>query len=263
MPVVHDTTINAQGQIVTRKHSSILSKSLLIAGIAFIAIFGFSFGLYKLLWSKYGAQISNNTVIALYVISILMLIGSIIMVVIVLPRIMKVKLATLISLVILYSIANGISFALLFYAIKQTNHVIHDSSFQVGDICWCFLISGAIFLITGFLGTLLSVRYTLSLAKFLMIATMVFMVCFLVFFIINIFTQLTTTTFIIIYGIWGFLMILYIMFDFSMIKKSQPFISIQENSIQTKFVWMFGFTLLVDLIQLVWVAIRLYLITRK
>jgi len=134
MANTYDATINAQGQIVTKKHSSILSKSLLLAGIAFLAIFAFSFGLYSLLEHKYpNYNIPDGTVTGLYVISVLMLLGSIIMAVVTLPRIMRVKLSTIITLVVLYSIANGISFALLFCAVAATHNI--GANFNVGGIC--------------------------------------------------------------------------------------------------------------------------------
>jgi len=259
---VHDATINQQGQVVFKKQYSVLSKSLLIAGVGFILIFAFSFGLYQLLWQKMGYTTNNNVIISLYAVSILMLLATIIMAMIVVPRIMKVKLGSIIALTTLYGLANGISFGVLFYAVQTTSGV--QDNFNVGGLCWCFLIAGGIFLLTGFIGTLLSVRFTLSLGKFLMIATLIYFVAFLVIVILSICgVVVTDKVFLAIYGIWGFLMCLYVMLDFSMIKKSQPFISMQEDSIQTKFVWMFGFMLLVDLIQLVWVAIRIYLITRR
>jgi FtsH-binding integral membrane protein len=58
-------------------------------------------------------------------------------------------------------------------------------------------------------------------------------------------------------------MIGYIMFDFSVIKKSQAFMDVVDSNTQRKFVFMFGFMLLVDLIQLLWVVIRIFILSRS
>jgi FtsH-binding integral membrane protein len=68
---------------------------------------------------------------------------------------------------------------------------------------------------------------------------------------------------ILIWGIWGFLIILYIMYDFSVIKKSQPFMEMLDAKTQTKYVYLFGFMLFMNLIQLLWVLIRIMLSVRR
>jgi FtsH-binding integral membrane protein len=190
----------------------------------------------------------DNVIIPLYIVSVIMLIASLIMSVVVSARIMKVKLATIISMIFLYGIANGISFGILFYAIQVTP----DTNVHMVDFLVCFLITCGVFAITGFLGTLLSLRFTLSLGKFIMIATFSFMFIFLILIIVSLFTNILGGDKIqlVIYGIWGGLMILYVLYDFSMIKKSQSFTDLLDSDTQTKFVFMFGFTMLVNLIQL-------------
>jgi FtsH-binding integral membrane protein len=91
------------------------------------------------------------------------------------------------------------------------------------------------------------------------------MVVFFVLIMVSLFTKVLNNDSIQlwIYGIWGALMILYILYDFSVIKKSQPFMEMLDSQTQTKFVFMFGFMLLVNLIQLFWVVIRIMLRVKR
>jgi FtsH-binding integral membrane protein len=68
---------------------------------------------------------------------------------------------------------------------------------------------------------------------------------------------------ILIWAIWGVMIILYIMYDLSVISKSQQFIQMSDSPTQTKYVFMFGFMLFVNLIQLFWVMIRLMLSLKR
>jgi FtsH-binding integral membrane protein len=63
--------------------------------------------------------------------------------------------------------------------------------------------------------------------------------------------------------VFGLLMILYIMFDFSVIKKSESFIQALDSDMQLKFTLMFGFKLLIDLMGLFWTIARFYLMAKR
>jgi FtsH-binding integral membrane protein len=186
--------VNAQGKVFVKKQASVLSKSLLVAGIAFILIFAFSFGLFSFLEKKYGANVNSNVITILYVISIVCLIATLIMCFVVSTKINKCKLSTIITMIALYGIANGICFGLLFYAIQHTNNVHVNMS----DILYCFLITGCVFAVSGIVGTLLSVKFTLTLGKFLLIATLTFFLVYIILMIVMIFSGLRDSTYYLI-----------------------------------------------------------------
>jgi hypothetical protein len=165
-------------------------------------------------------------------------------------RMAKVKLGTIIAMISLYAIANGIMFGILFYAIQHTDGM--DSSINMQDFLYCFLITGAVFAICGGVGSILSTRFTLSLGKFLMIATFSLLGFLLIFGLISVFAfhHNFDTLHTVILGVWGLLMIGYIMFDFSVIRKSQSFMDLVDDDMQIKYVFLFGFTLLIDLINM-------------
>jgi len=258
----YNTKVNNQGQIFVKKQSSVLSKALLVAGISFVVIFAFSYLLYFLL-NKYLKNPNGDTIGALYFVSIICLITTIVMSMVVSYRINKVKLATIISMICVYGIGNGIMFGILFYAIAQTNNI--GSNVNMQGILFCFLIAGGIFGISGLIGTFLSMKFTLTLGKFLMIATLVFMAIYLVIVLYILFSgnNFDTKTYLIVSGVWGLLLIGYIMYDFSIIKKSEAFMELLDSKTQTKFVFMFGFMLLVNLIAILWLIIRSYLVLSR
>jgi hypothetical protein len=179
-------SVNAQGKVFVKKQSSVLARSLMVGGFGFALVFGFALGLFSILMKCAGSgQQSDNIVGPLYAVSIVLLIASLIMSMYTSARIMKVKLGTIIGMIFMYGIANGISFGILFYAIQVTP----GNTIQMSDFIVCFLITCAIFGITGFLGTLLTVRFTLSLGKFLLIATLAYMVVFFVLIMVSLFTK--------------------------------------------------------------------------
>ncbi|MDR2636589.1 MAG: Bax inhibitor-1/YccA family protein [Mycoplasmataceae bacterium] len=251
--------VNSQGQFETKKQTSILSKSLIVGGVAFGITFAFSLLLYFLL-NKYISNENQDIVTSLYVISIICIIATLVLSLFTLRRIEKIKLALLIWMIVLYAIGNGLSFGVLFYAIS-----LSQSSIDMYDIIICFLLTCGIFAISGTVGTMLSARFTLSLGKFLMIATFAFLISFLILMFISLFTHIlgSEKINILIWAIWGVMIILYIMYDLSVISKSQQFIQMSDSPTQTKYVFMFGFMLFVNLIQLFWVMIRLMLSLKR
>jgi FtsH-binding integral membrane protein len=181
----YQATPNLHGQFQTKKQTSILSRSLLVAGIAFGLMFAFSLALYLIL-NKYVTVGKNDGIISsLYVIAIICIIATLIMSFFTLRRIEKVSLALLISMIALYGIGNGLSFGILFYAIS-----LSQSAVNMIDIMLCFLVTCVVFAISGVVGTILSLKFTLSLGKFLMIATMSFIFTFLILMFISLFTNI-------------------------------------------------------------------------
>ncbi|GMO14382.1 MAG: hypothetical protein Ta2E_04670 [Mycoplasmoidaceae bacterium] len=255
----YNATPNAQGQLEVRKQYSVLSKSLMIAGIGFILMYAFSMVLFEILKYTLKDGKNDNILTILYVVSIVLIISTLVMSLFTMRGIEKTKLSSLITMIFMYGIGNGISFGILFYAIS-----LSQSTIGMTDVMLCFLITGFIFGVVGSLGTLLSVKFTMTLGKFLMYATLAFLVAFLVLSILSFTTPLITNKIsLLIWAVWGVLIIGYIMYDFSIIKKSQSFVEMLDQQSQTKYVWLFGFMLFMNLIQLLWLVLRVMLATRR
>jgi hypothetical protein len=127
------------------------------------------------------------------------------------------------------------------------------------DVMLLFLAGGLIFAITGIIGTMLSKKATIGLGKFILIATIAYIVIMLITFIVvivaaavgngAILDALNSNAFLfLIFGFEGILFILYIAFDFSSIKKSEAFIN---SELSFRYSLIFGYKLLIDLIGLI------------
>jgi FtsH-binding integral membrane protein len=180
----YSATVNSQNQVFIKKQASVLSKSLLVAGIAFIIMFAFSLSLYAILSKTIVIGKNEQILSALYAVSIICIIAVMIMSLFTMRGIERMKLGTIITMIVLYGIGNGLAFGVLFYAIGQS-----QSAVNMIDIMTCFLITGLIFGICGTIGTFLSVKFTLSLGKFLMIATFSFLAIYLVLIFASFFTS--------------------------------------------------------------------------
>jgi FtsH-binding integral membrane protein len=180
----YSATVNSQNQVFIKKQASVLSKSLLVAGVAFIIMFAFSLALYAILSKTIVIGKNDNVLSAIYMVSIFCIIAVMIMSIFTMKGINTMKLSTIITMIILYGVGNGMAFGVLFYAIEQS-----QSAVNMIDIMTCFLLTGLIFGICGSIGTVLSVKFTMSLGKFLMIATFAFIGIYLILIFTSLFTN--------------------------------------------------------------------------
>lgn len=239
---------------------SILSKSLLIAGAGFLAIalLGglFSYGIVQGHWFQ-GAAIST-----LYIISIVLIIVSGVMSFFIWRKIETVKKSTIAIMYTLYCLAEGFAFGILFSAFTLN----FGSAKGIQYLILIFAIGGFAFLIAGLIGHRLSAKQTMSLGKFIMYMSIAFMIMFGVTLILMI-VSICTGGFSGAMDSWVtaimcfscVLFFLYIMYDISIISKSQAYVGIQENAIQMNYALMFGFVLLVDFVGLVWQIAYMFL----
>ncbi|MDR2567924.1 MAG: hypothetical protein LBC44_01285 [Mycoplasmataceae bacterium] len=261
--------VGVEGQILTQKRSSLLSRSLIVAGVCFLAIFAFSWILYFILNNvlDLSADSAGTTIIILYAVAAVLIIVSFIMSMVVWAKINTVRIGTIITTIVFYSVAEGIGFGILFFAIGLST----EASEIMRDVMLLFLAGGLIFAITGIIGTMLSKKATIGLGKFILIATIAYIVIMLITFIVvivaaavgngAILDALNSNAFLfLIFGFEGILFILYIAFDFSSIKKSEAFIN---SELSFRYSLIFGYKLLIDLIGLIWVLIRIFLATRR
>jgi FtsH-binding integral membrane protein len=232
------------------KQTTTLTRSLMVCGVAFISICAFSYGLYMIL-NNYITEENVQIIPILYGVSFVLLIVSMFMSMFTFSRIEKTSIVTILIAIILYSIAEGIAFGILFFAISRS----FEETVNLSDLCFIFGIGGGIFLISGFIGTLMSNKTTVTLGKILSIMTIILLLVFLPLMLILAFipgVQVFSDKLFALYNIIaGVLFILYAAYDFSVIKKMEQYIKLQSDKIQLKYVLMFGFKLLIDLIGII------------
>jgi len=253
-----------KAKVLTKTQSSLLSKSLLIAAIGFAIIALSGLGFYYLL-DHIVKNNQGNTLIALYIVSILFILISSFMAMYLFGKMFvapdKIKYATIIAMLLMYSLAEGFGFGTLFYAVMNTNGV---SGFEAYDLFIIFGIGAAVFLIAGLIGMFLNSNATMSLGKIIMYMSMALLPIWLVVILLSIFNVgFSLGMWTAIYSVVALLFVLYIVFDFSTIAKMNQFTSLASTSVQFKMAFLFGFKLLMDFVGLIWMLIRLYLIFKR
>jgi hypothetical protein len=170
-----------------------------------------------------------------------------------------VKIFSMILTPLIYSIAEGIAFGVLFYAIYLT------SALNMQDIIGVFAISAAMFIFSGLIGSLFSIKTTFTIGKILLIASLSYLFILPIFVLIVMFNPIFINQPLVlaVYSIMGFIMLLYIMYDFSVITKINQFAMIVSNKEQIMYSLMFGFKLLIDFVGLVMVMLRIFIAFKK
>lgn len=262
----YQATVVNQQRVYTKKHSSLLANSLMITGIGFILMSVIAFcinsWLYNLLLEAVETQDPseiNSTSMILYVVAIVFLIISMIMTIFVSRKIQTVKAMTVIFSIIFFIIAYGIIFGFIFLGLQL-------DGFTLVDLVWSFAIVGGIFAATGLIGWMLSLKATITLNRFVSIASIIFLVFVIVLWVSSIFTNALSGSPLINSIVWtfaGLLSIVYLMVDFARIKQSQVYISMLESDMQFKYALLFGFSLLSDLVILLMTVLRVMSALRR
>lgn len=248
--------------IFTQTQSKVLTRSFLVTGLSFIAIFLISYGLYEILIRYATPYVAN----ILLIISPIIIIIATIMGVFMRPRVSNSSVRFMISVISIYTIAQGVGFAALFYGIQYSVYVGY-STYNLIDIMFLFAISGLMFAGMAMVGVKLSSRATAKLGHFLFIATIVFIIFTLVFTLMFAFTVYSANRsqvliIAIVSVISGLLNLGYIAYIVSIIKKSTEFLNLNSETgikIKRSLGIYFGFWLLVNLVSLLRVLIQIYL----
>jgi FtsH-binding integral membrane protein len=105
----------------------------------------------------------------------------------------------------------------------------------------------------------MTLKSTMTLSTYLKYLSIGFLMIMLLWFAMSIIAVFTNGfginldyMYCLILGFGTLLFFLYTIFDFSVISKMSPFLSVQDSSIVANYVWMFGFKLLIDLVMMVW-----------
>lgn len=253
----------AQGRwTFTQTQSKVLTRSFLVTGLSFIAIFLISYGLYEILIRYATPYVAN---ILLIVSPIIIIIASI-MGVFMRPKVSNSSVRFMISVISIYTIAEGVGFAALFYGIQYSVYVGY-STYNLIDIMFLFAISGLMFAGMAMVGVKLSSRATAKLGHFLLIASIVFIIFTLFFTLMFSFTVYSANKsqvliLAIVSVVSGLLNLGYIAYIVSVIKKSTEFLNLNSETgikIKRSLGIYFGFWLLVNLVGLLRVLIQIYL----
>jgi uncharacterized protein YacL len=117
--------LNPAGQFeFEQKRSSILGKSLIVAGIGFLFIFLFGFIMQQVLMNmiyKDQTSLAENTLTTLLVVSLVLIIVSMIMSMFMFRKIETASKISIILMIAFYSIAQGVGFGLLFFDAAYSN----------------------------------------------------------------------------------------------------------------------------------------------
>jgi FtsH-binding integral membrane protein len=243
------TNSAVKGRVLRKSQQTLLTRSLIVAGISFLLIFAFSFGFYKIL-DSIGIEKSSEIVNVMYIFSILLIIGSMFMSMYIWTRIQKVSKYTIISCIVAYGIAEGIAFGVLFYAIGLTVGT-ESEILSFGDLAYCFLFAGSVFVIAGLVGMALTAKTTFTLGKFIMVMSLIMLLMFPVMLIMYLCGATMGNGIIYaIYAAMGLLFIGYIAYDFSVISKMSEFDLFSDDKVKLNLTLMFGFKLLIDFVGL-------------
>lgn len=232
-----------------KKQASVLSTSMLTASIGFIAVFLIGFLSEYLL--KLAADNGNAMGIqAMSIVSTIGLLVGLILSIVWSFRLYKASTAFGITVISIYCISYGIGFGFLFYALNML------------EIISAFGMVGLIFLGTYLIAKAMSIKVAMKLGKFIFIASMVYMVSFFVLLMVLLFVPLSwtanVTIILITTGVSGLLSVLYLTWSLWMAQNMDNFIS--EEQLSKKMGLFIGFQILMNLVQLVFLILRLFAI---
>jgi hypothetical protein len=131
-----------------------------------------------------------------------------------------------------YIVAEGLGFGLLFLAFM----VQFNGQQGILYLIFVFAAGGIAFMIAALIGKSLSTKAMMSLGKFISILSIAFMVMFFVFMIATIVASFTSSfgsdgLFLMIIGLSTILFLLYMVFDISVISKTQQFLTIDNTQL--------------------------------
>ena len=235
-----------------KKHTSIIGRSSLFAGIGFLltCLFGYAFSFIV---------IPNNAKIIIMIAAILISMG--------LSFYVSFKTTTVsygvyALLYFSYCISSGLTFESIFSLFNGigTNH-----NFE--QLLLIFGIAGAILTFTGIIGTLIPNKVAMNLMKFVFILFGIYIflsLCLMLFFFLS-----PGSLDPLMFGLSilsGLISILYIAFTFNSMSRTEMFINDSGEEVDktaiNKMCLFFGFILLSSIINLIIVIARLFIIIR-
>ena len=230
-----------------KKQTSVLNTSMFTASIGFLSIFAIGFlSQYMLENSTSYFQVETLNLISTFGI----MIGFVLSLVWAF-RVYKASTLFALTTVTLYCVSYGIGFGFLFYSLNQK------------EVLYIFAMVGAIFFGTFLVSKTLSIKAAMKLSKMLWIASLVAMVSYLflsMFMFFSFYRSFTTNyaIFLVTTGISGVLSVLYLVWSLWMAQNMDSFM--QDSEMSKKLGLFIGFQILMNLVQLVILIARMFLI---
>lgn len=236
----------------TNVQMSTMTRSFLIAGISFLLIcaIGLGFG-YLIQWSLFNLNWSDNSSLinGLWAISIILIIVSTILSMLWQIKITKASKTLIFSAFSLYILAQGIGFGFLFGLL------------DVFTLMLIFGIAGILFFGMALVGFTMKDKTAMTFKKIIAIATGIM---FMLMMIISItwlltafiwgYSQYFDMFYFLIFLIMGIVLLLYTAYDVYKIQKKSQFIDLENNKISFNYSMYFGFSLLTDLVGIIWIV---------
>lgn len=235
------------------KHQvSSLTRAMMVTGFGFLATFLIGILIEYLI--DYSIKIGSITNInVLFSITAVGLIISFGLSIIWSFRVYKASTGFATTTIIVYCIANGVGFGSLFYLVEYW------------EIMMVFGVLGLIFLFTFGISKIISSKVVLSLMKIAFVATIVYLVFVLIVGLLSGFGLLSFFSFgysyLIIIAVSGLLSIFYLVYELWIIQNLDKFYL--DNELTKKLSIFMGFQILMNLINLLWVFLRVFLLSRK
>lgn len=235
---------------------SSLTRAMMVTGFGFLGTFVvglLSWLLIENMLKSGNPWVQARNLDTMFIISGISLFVSVILTLIWSFRVYKASTAFATITIVLYCISNGIGFGFLFWAV------------ELPEILIAFGMLGLIFLGTFGIAKIMSFKAAMSLTRILMIAMVIYMIATLTFMFLSLFGVLTSTTFEYIYlvvvAVSGLLSVLYMVYELWVIQNLDKF-NMDEQLTKRLSIFM-GFQVLINLINLLWMILRIFASSRN
>lgn len=238
----------------TRPQASLLMKSMLIAGIAFVIIgflsYGFSILFYQTLDS------GNRILIGLPICLITLIIGMVVSFMWRANMLKNGSTGLTIAIYAIYMVFTSIAFGWLF-----SLAMVNSQAYWLPVL---FAIVGAIFLLTAGIAKIVSLRGIITMGAIIVITGIVMGLFFITFFIVmmvSLFINPTVTVLAsdalcsLIMAAMSLVSFIYIIIDIWSISKLSEFVNESGTEYAKIMPWYCGFRLLTDLVNLLFIAV--------
>lgn len=243
---------------LTKSHISLFVKGLMYSGIGYLVIGLFSY----LLWYVIDKNVRNianqsSSFTIILIVSIVIILVSSIMGMVATFKLAggTLKFGFMMSIYIIYIIAQILSFSALFWCFTQ-NYATSQKGIQ--NLLLIFAGGGLAFVISALIAKAMSKNSVIKFGRFVGYLSIGFLVVLLLSVIINVVLIVTkqiqgsNILYISLISVSIVVFFIYLIYDMSMLSKVQEIFNIEDNQQQANVLAMFfGYRILVDLIALV------------
>jgi hypothetical protein len=242
---------------LTKSHISLFVKGLMYSGIGYLVIGLFSYLLWYVINKNVHITNQDSSFTIILIVSIVVMLVSSIMGMVATFKLARgtLKFGFMMSIYIIYIIAQILAFSALFWCFTQ-NYATNQKGIQY--LLLIFAGGGLAFVISALIAKAMSKNAVIKFSRFVGYLSIGFLVVLLLSVIINVvlivtkqiqasyilYTSLISVSIVVFF--------IYLIYDMSMLSKVQEIFNIEDNQQQANVLAMFfGYRILVDLIALV------------